>query len=95
MNMQVIPQLLVTIVSTNLSRVEEYKGKWYGDQSAGMHTGGDFPVSIKVHVEKGHEYPPGEYIFAPSSYIADEFGNPKLKRVKLLPLGGSSQPAKK
>lgn len=88
-------QLIVTVASTNLSRVENWKGKNYGEQSAAMHNGGDFPTPIKVRVEQGHEYEPGQYVFDPRSYIADEMGNPKLKRIKLLPLGGSSAPVKK
>lgn len=88
-----VQQLIVVVASKNISRVEEFKGKRYGEQSAGMLNGGDFPTGIKVRVEEGHEYDPGEYIFAPSSYIADEMGNPKLKRIRLLPLGGSSAAA--
>lgn len=85
----------IEVKSTELRRAEEWKGKVYGEQSAAMYNGGDFPTPIKVRVEKGHEYPPGEYVFDPASFIADEMGNPKLKRVKLLPVGGSSVPAKK
>lgn len=84
--------VVVIVQSKNLQRVENWKGKNYGEQSAAMYTGGDFPIPIKVRVEQGAEYEPGEYTFAPSSFIADEMGNAKLKRVKLLPLGGSSKP---
>ena len=92
--MSLLQAITLTVLSTNLTDVDEFKGKFYGKQSAGMHNGGDFPTAIKVTVERGHEYPPGEYTFAPSSFIADEFGNVKLKRVKLLPLGGASAPKK-
>lgn len=84
----------VSVASKNLSRVEEWKGKKYGEQSAAMHNGGDFPQPIKVRVEQGHEYEPGDYTFDPSSFTADEMGNPKLKRIRLLPLGGASLPRK-
>lgn len=80
----------VVIQSKNLNRVEEWKGKHYGEQAAGMYNGGDFPQPIKVRVERGHEYEPGEYTFDPASYIADEMGNPKLKRIRLLPLAGGN-----
>ena len=85
----------VVIASKNLNRVEEWKGKHYGEQAAAMHNGGDFPQPIKVRVERGQEYEPGEYTFDPASFIADEMGNPKLKRVRLLPLGGASLGGKK
>lgn len=78
----------VEIRSKNLQRVENWKGKNYGEQAAAMFNGGDYPQPIKVRVEQGHEYEPGEYTFDPASFIADEMGNPKLKRVRLLPLGG-------
>ena len=81
--------LRIEVRSTELKRVEEWKGKHYGEQSAAMYNGGDFPTPIKVRVEKGHEYPPGDYVFDPASYIADEMGNPKLKRIRLLPVGGA------
>jgi len=87
--------LIVTVATKNISRVRDYKGKNYGEQSAAMHNGGDFPTPIKVPVLQGHEYEPGEYVIAPASYVADEFGNPKIKRLQLLPIGGSSQQAKK
>jgi hypothetical protein len=93
--MSLMQAIVVVIQSKNLNRVEEWKGKYYGEQSAAMRNGGDFPTPIKVRVERGHEYEPGEYTFDPASFIADEMGNPKLKRVKLLPLGGSSAPVRK
>lgn len=80
----------IEVKSKELRRVEEWKGKHYGEQSAAMFNGGDFPTPIKVRVEKGHEYEPGEYVFDPQSFIADEMGNAKLKRIKLLPVGGSA-----
>ena len=36
------------------------------------------------------EYEPGEYTICPTSFQRDDFGNLKLKSVKLLSLGGSS-----
>lgn len=85
----------VVVQSKTLTRVEEFKGKRYGEQSAAMFNGGDFPQPIKVRVTEGGEYEPGEYTFDPASFIADDMGNPKLKRVRLLPLGGASGPARK
>jgi helix-destabilizing protein len=81
--------VVVEVRSKQLNRVEEWKGKHYGEQGAAMYNGGDFPTPIKVRVEQGHEYEPGQYVFDPASFIADEMGNPKLKRVKLLPIGGA------
>lgn len=81
--------VVVEVVSKRLSRVEPWKGKNYGEQGAAMHNGGDFPTPIKVRVQEGHEYEPGRYVFDPASFIADEMGNPKLKRVRLLPIGGA------
>jgi hypothetical protein len=88
-------QMVVVIASKTLDRVEEWKGKRYGEQGAAMRNGGDFPQPIKVRVEEGHEYDPGEYVIDPRSYIADEMGNPKLKRIRLLPSGGASAPQKR
>lgn len=85
----------VEVRSVELHNVDEWKGKYYGEQMAGMYTGGDFAVQIKVRVEKGHEYPPGMYVIDPRSFIADEMGNPKLKRVRLLPISGVHAGAKK
>jgi hypothetical protein len=78
----------VSVVSKTLHNVRPYQNKNYGEQSAAMHTGTDFPTPIKLNVQQGNEYDPGDYTFDPQSYIADEMGNPKLKRIKLLPLGG-------
>lgn len=89
----------VRVIVQNTELVNEkvfaQNGKTYGSQYAAIFSGGPFPIPFKVNVEKGHEYPPGEYTIAPSSYITDDMGNLKLKSTKLLPLGGSSLPAKK
>lgn len=82
--------VVVEVRSKELRRVENWKGKNYGEQTAAMYNGGDFPTPIKVRVEQGHEYEPGRYVFDPASFIADEMGNPKLKRVRLLPVGGAN-----
>lgn len=87
--------LRVTVLTKNITRERDYKGTIYGEQSAAMYNGGDFPTPIKVPVVKGSEYAPGDYMIAPQSYVADEFGNPKLKRIQLLPLGGVEAPARK
>lgn len=88
-------QLIVMVATKNIDRVDEFKGKRYGEQSCAMRNGGDFPTPIKVRVEEGHEYEPGEYVFDPRSYISDEMQNPKLKRIRLLPLGGAVSPQKR
>jgi hypothetical protein len=85
----------VVVQSKNLVEVKPFKEKTYGWQSAAMFNGGDFPVPFRVNVEVGHEYEPGEYTFDPRSFIATEQGHAQLKRVKLLPLGGSSAVARK
>jgi hypothetical protein len=86
----------VTVLSKVLhdAKVFAQNGKTYGRQNAAIFNGGDFPVPFNVNVEAGHEYEPGEYTIAPSSYRVDEMGNLKLKSTKLLPLGGSSAPKK-
>lgn len=82
----------VEIRSKSLTDVKEFSGnkKTYGWQSAAIFNGGDYPAPFRVNVEVGHEYEPGEYTIAPSSYRVDEMGNLKLKSTKLLPLGGST-----
>jgi hypothetical protein len=85
----------VVVQSKNLTEVKDFKGKNYGWQGAAMYNGGDFPAPFRVNVQQGHEYEPGEYTFAPQSFVATEQGHAQLKRVKLLPLGGSSAPMRK
>lgn len=85
----------VEVRSTNLIDVKDFQGKTYGWQSAAIYNGGDYPAPFRVNVQKGHEYAPGEYTIDPRSYRVDEMGNLKLKSTKLLPLGGSSAPAKR
>jgi len=80
----------VEVKSTQLDRVRVYQGRNYGEQGAAVYNGGDFPLPIKVNVEVGHEYAPGVYAIDPRSFRADEFGNLKIKALRLLPLGGSS-----
>ncbi|MCF7220396.1 G5P family DNA-binding protein [Marilutibacter chinensis] len=84
----------VVIQSTNTNRPSEFKGRRYGWQNAAIFNGGDFPLPFGVHVELGHEYPPGEYTIDPVSYQLDERGNLRLKGIKLLPVGGNSKAAK-
>lgn len=85
----------VEVRSKNLTDVKPFSGKVYGRQSAAVFNGGDYPTPFHVTVEQGHEYEPGDYTIAPSSYRVDDMGNLKLKSTKLLPLGGSSAPAKR
>lgn len=85
----------VVVASKTLDREREYKGKWYGEQSAAIYNGGDFPTPFRVNVERGHEYEPGEYTLDPRSFITDDFKNLKVKNLRLLPLGGASSPARK
>jgi hypothetical protein len=85
----------VVVADTNLSRTKEFKGKTYGTQAAAIYNGGSFPMPFGVNVAQGGEYAPGEYTICPTSFQRDDFGNLKLKSVKLLPLGGSSAPVRK
>lgn len=78
----------IVVLSKNISREREFKGKVYGEQKAGMYNGGDFAKPIKVPVVKGEEYEPGTYVFDPASFTTDEHDNPKLKSVRLLRIGG-------
>ena len=80
----------VVVASKTVDRVREYKGKQYAEQGAAIFNGGDFPLPFKVPVEVGNEYEPGEYTLDPRSFIRDDFGNLKLKNVRLLGLAGSS-----
>lgn len=84
---------VVEVKSTTLTRERDYKGTVYGEQTAAIHNGGDFPLPIKLNVRKGFEYPPGRYVIDPRSFTTDEYGNLKLSRVQLLPLGGTSAKA--
>lgn len=79
----------IEIRSKNTDRARDYKGKTYAEQQAAIYNGGDYPTPFKVNVERGHEYEPGDYTIDPRSYTADEFGNLKLKGLRLLPLGGA------
>lgn len=87
----------VVVASVELSNVKQFdqNKKWYGTQQAAIYNGGDFPMPFGINVEQGHEYAPGEYTLAPSSFQRDERGNLRIKSPKLLPLGGSSAPLKK
>jgi len=85
----------ISVASKNTDRSREYKGKTYAEQSAAIYNGGDFPKPFKVNVEAGHEYEPGDYTIDPRSFVVDEFGNLKVKGLRLLPLGGSSAAAKR
>lgn len=60
-------------------------GKTYGEQTAALHTGGDFPLPFKLNVEAGHEKPAGWYRLAPGSFGTDKFGNLVLGRIALEP----------
>lgn len=80
----------VEIRSTTLDRVRAFQGRNYGEQNAAIHNGGDYPLPFKVNVEQGHEYPPGIYTIDPRSFRADEYGNLKIKALRLLPVAGSS-----
>lgn len=82
----------VEVRSKNLDRVRLYQGKNYGEQSAAIFNGGDYPLPFKVNVEQGREYDPGEYTIDPRSFVTDAMGNLQLKRVRLLPLGGAAKP---
>lgn len=85
----------VVVASKNLHDVSDFKGKQYGWQDAAMFNGGDFPTPFHVNVPVGHEYEPGDYTFDPRSFSVDDNKNARLKRVKLLPVGGASMPARK
>ena len=58
-------------------------GKTYGEQSAALHTGGDFPLPFKLNCEVGKERDPGWYLLDGSSFGTDKFGNLVLTRVTL------------
>lgn len=81
----------IEIRSKRTDRSREYKGKTYAEQQAAIYNGGDYPTPFKVNVEVGHEYEPGEYTIDPRSFTVDEFGNLKVKGLRLLPLGGKSK----
>lgn len=58
-------------------------GKTYGEQSAALYTGADFPLPFKLNVEVGKERKPGRYVLSPGSFGTDKFGNLVLARVQL------------
>lgn len=81
----------VEIRSKTLDRVRVFQGRNYGEQSAAINNGGDYPLPFKVNVQEGEEYAPGIYTIDPRSFRADEFGNLKIKGLRLLPVAGSSK----
>ena len=87
-------EIIVEVRSTTLDRVENWKGKNYGEQGAAIYNGGDYPMPIKVRVQQGNEYQPGQYTIDPRSFTRDDMGNLKIKGLRLLPLAGSSKPVK-
>lgn len=60
-------------------------GKVYGEQTAALHTGGDFPLPFKLNVEVGQEKRAGFYKLGSGSFGTDKFGNLVLGRVSLEP----------
>lgn len=60
-------------------------GKTYGEQTAALHTGGDFPLPFKLNSEVGQEKAPGWYRLSPASFGTDKFGNLVLGRIGLEP----------
>lgn len=85
----------VVVQSTNTRDSKEFQGKHYGWQAAAIFNGGDFPLPFQVNVQIGHEYPPGEYTIDPRCFSADERGNLRISKIKLLPLGGTTAPQRK
>ncbi|MEH6416212.1 single-stranded DNA-binding protein [Pseudomonas sp. CGJS7] len=88
-------EIIIEVRSTQLDRLRPYNNKHYGEQGCAIFNGGDYPLPIKVNVEQGHEYPPGQYTIDPRSFTRDDMGNLKIKGLRLLPLGGSSKPTPK
>lgn len=72
----------IEVKSTNTKPAREYKGKFYADQQAALHNGGDYPLPFNLNVERGHEVPAGEYTLSPSVFGTDQFGNLIMRRVK-------------
>jgi len=68
---------------TALNQRTGNNGKVYGEQSAALHDGGDFPLPFKLNVEVGREHEPGMYAIAPGCHGTDKFGNLVLARVRL------------
>jgi hypothetical protein len=88
-------EIVIEVRSTKTDRQRGFRDKQYADQGAAIYNGGDYPLPIKVNVEVGHEYQPGQYTIDPRSFTCDEHGNLKVKSLRLLPLGGSSKPTTK
>lgn len=58
----------------------------FREQGAALENGGDFPYPIKLRLERDQPaYKPGVYTFSPESYRVDDFGNPELRYVTLVP----------
>jgi hypothetical protein len=85
----------VQIKSATSTNHREYKGRYYGEQQAALVGGqADFPLAFRLNVERGAEYPPGDYELDPASFHTDEHGNLRMKRVRLLPTKAAPAPAK-
>ena len=73
----------IEVKSKNIANVRDYKGKNYGEQSAAILGGGDYPLPFKVNVEQGKEYEPGIYELDVSGFGTDKHGNLLLNKVRL------------
>jgi hypothetical protein len=81
----------VTVPSDKPEREYQFKDKWYGEQTAAIHTGGHYPLPFTVNSPKGEYYPKGEYTLDPVSFGTNDRGQLALKRIKLLPTSGASK----
>ncbi|MFA7254444.1 MAG: single-stranded DNA-binding protein [Patescibacteria group bacterium] len=46
-----------------------------------MHTGGRYPIEVQIPLEEGQPaYPAGEYFMHPSSFQANAYNNPEIKK---------------
>lgn len=73
----------VEIKSSEVRNQREYRGAQWGEQEAGLHTGGDYPLRFKINRKANEPLKPGRYLLAGDSFVTDEHGNLKLGRVRL------------
>ena len=81
----------IEIKSKNLGNVRDYKGNPWGEQSAAIHGGGDYPTPFKLNVQQGKEYAPGFYELDPSGFGTDKHGNLLLNKVRLVPAAAAAK----
>lgn len=80
----------INVPSDKPLRTYEYKGVTYAEQEAAIFTGGHFPKPFHLSTKVGESYPKGDYTLDPACFDIGDNGKLVLRRVRLLPMSGSS-----